>query len=307
MEEVTKIKFRHIFFPLVVVLMLFGGGYTFLHWYIFLREYSPMVDNEILCVVFPILSAGLTILFYFRKKLRILTDKEEFMVRSSRRKMMGLSFLVITAPTIIAQFYIATVTGKLTVLNDISEIKNAPSSRYYRLNHFYIPKSQFIIRSFSTLTGKQRDLLDLNVFALVPIFSGVTSDSTIAPKAWYGLHFEKEWSDRVTEVEKTAYENEFFNKTMNRVKNFDMTDFSFLESTAQNIDHKSFVNVLNANGITQNENAILIPRKGQFEARNGNKLAWLIVVTIGSLCIYAFALWLADEDPAEIRKLKRRA
>lgn len=102
--------------------------YTFLHWVLFIKAGIPLKEN-ILKFWFPFTLPFIPVYIWLRPRLKLLQFKDD-------KGSFGYQFLACMAmavPTIIAQEYLATATGKLTELENIAQISQHDRTKYYSL------------------------------------------------------------------------------------------------------------------------------------------------------------------------------
>ena len=80
-----------------------------------------------------------------------------------------IGVLAIAAPTIIAQKYLETATGKLTHLENIAQIDKQENTKYYTLKNFFIDKSNIGVHSSFNVSGKYNDNFSMHLYVVLPI------------------------------------------------------------------------------------------------------------------------------------------
>jgi membrane associated rhomboid family serine protease len=171
----TKLKL--IFIPFVVVVVLFISAYTFLNWLIFVKLSLFVVDDVFTEIAGPGVIALVIILLWMKPRLKLLN-----MV--SKRRSDPLSFALLIAylgmagSCMIAQAYMETATGKLTVLDHISGLNHLPLTKYYEVKHFYTDKRFSRFKVTFKVSGKHNSDFDMGIYAVSPVL-----DSALAPPA----------------------------------------------------------------------------------------------------------------------------
>jgi rhomboid protease GluP len=109
----------------------------------------------------PFTLPWIPVLVWLRPRIRLLILKN---------KKGNLPFLyqfaaaaAIAIPTVIAQDYIGTATGKLTVLANVSEISGKPLTKYYELKRYFIDKRHVLVYRRSAVSGKNNECLDFYI------------------------------------------------------------------------------------------------------------------------------------------------
>ena len=131
----SKEKLLLIYFPLVIATILITITYSLLNW-IFLIQLEWLKINDMSVDYFgPIVFSFIVVYFILRPTIKLIRLKDNspdyFGV------YMFLSFLF-AFPTIVAQNYLSTATGKLTHLEHINKFVTVPKTKYYTLDNYYI-------------------------------------------------------------------------------------------------------------------------------------------------------------------------
>lgn len=142
-------------------------GYTFLHWLLLIRLELFQVKNVITEFALPFSLAALLVLLWLRPRIQLLHLK-----RRSGDLPTFYTIVAIVAmgtPTVIAQGYLETATGKLTNLDSITQIGNLPKTKYYSIKNFYIDKKSAGIFQETTTAGKNNRNLVFTYYITCPI------------------------------------------------------------------------------------------------------------------------------------------
>jgi hypothetical protein len=169
--ENFNVKFRLIFIPFLIVIIGSIAVYSFLRWYFFIKSSILIVDQDILDFWAPCFFAVIPVLIWIGPRIKILDLTPTNSIRSNPYAgLLILATIAIVAPTIIAQVYLETATGKLTTLDRISQIDSVPQTKYYTVKHFYADKSLARYKARLTISGSHRSYLDMYVYVTVPVF-----------------------------------------------------------------------------------------------------------------------------------------
>jgi rhomboid protease GluP len=117
-SPVQEKKLQLIYIPFLKVFLSFTTLYTLLHWYFIIYLEMLALSEDTVNAWIPVILSFSVVLIFLRPKARLLALKDRL-----PDFIIILMLVTILAPTIILQFYVVTATGKLTVLNDISELK----------------------------------------------------------------------------------------------------------------------------------------------------------------------------------------
>ena len=164
------IKFNRIFIPFLIIAIANIGICTFLHWLLFIKIDTLKIDEEVINFWVPIILPGIPILIWLRPRIKLLNLKN----KSGKGDPLGgyifIAWIMMAIPIIIAQEYIVTATGKLTNLDNISQINTLPKSKYYAVNHFYVDKRLVRPKTTFSVSGKYNQDFDITLYVPCPVF-----------------------------------------------------------------------------------------------------------------------------------------
>jgi hypothetical protein len=130
-------KLKLIYKPFLVIAISIIAGYTLLNWLFIIKLHILSLNEEMVNFWIPFALPWIPLIMLLRPRIKLLNLK--------RKKGGDLpSFYVFIAgfaiviPTIIAQSYLQTATGKLTKLYSISQIDKQEATKYYNLKNFYL-------------------------------------------------------------------------------------------------------------------------------------------------------------------------
>jgi membrane associated rhomboid family serine protease len=161
-------KLRLIFLPFLIIAISIIGGYTLLNWLIIIKFHFFQIKDFIVNFIIPFILPWIPILIWLRPRIKFLNLKT--------KKGGDLPFLymliaaiAIAAPTIIAQEYLETATGKLTELTDISQIEKHEATKFYKLKDYYIDKDHISVSKTVEVSGKHNEDLNFRIYVVCPI------------------------------------------------------------------------------------------------------------------------------------------
>ena len=140
MNTLTE-KIKVIYIPFVLIFIGFVSLYTFLHWFLVIDKGLFNLREETLNLWLPLLLPIIPIFILLRPRIHLLNFKKDDY--HFWYQFLALSAISIT--TIITQEYLVKATGKLTQLENISQIKEKPKTKYYQLNQYYFDKNRLLI------------------------------------------------------------------------------------------------------------------------------------------------------------------
>src|SRR4051812_21456449 len=109
-------KIRLVYLRFLVTAVLFISGYTALHWWLSTRRTVFKSNDPLFDLVLPVVLPLIPVLIWVRPRVRLLKlvrDRNNWPVF-----YLLMATVAIIVPTIIAQQYVETDTGKMTVVNN---------------------------------------------------------------------------------------------------------------------------------------------------------------------------------------------
>ena len=281
-----KDKLQLIFKPFFIIAICIIAGYTLLNWIIFKKLQVSSINEDIVNMWIPFALPWIPIYIWLRPRIKLLNLK---------RKKGDLPFLysiiaglAIVIPTIIAQSYLETASGVLTKLDNISQIEKQVATKYYSLKNFYIDKNKIGVKSSFDVSGKNSENFNMNLFIALPILNSSADTSETNCLAWYGIKYQKQIRNRLNKDEKEESFKKFATESQSDFDKKDVNEFIYFDKIGNTDDHKGYIAAIkNDKKYIPNSTTVLIPVNKPFEARNGDKLAWIF----GAFCIGA-VIWL---------------
>lgn len=89
-----------------------------------------------------------------------------------------IASFAIAAPTIVLQEYLLTATGKLTQLQNISEIGSKPLTKYYVLKTHNIDKNHFAVYRKTETSGRYNETLIFHIYVSCPILDDAVKEDS---------------------------------------------------------------------------------------------------------------------------------
>ncbi|WP_413669728.1 rhomboid family intramembrane serine protease [Mucilaginibacter sp. Mucisp86] len=174
-------KLKLIFVPFVAVTVLFITAYTFFNWFIFVKLSLFVVDDVFTEIAGPGVIALVIILLWVKPRLKLLN-----MVSNRRSDPLSFALLItyigMLGPCIIAQTYMESATGKLTVLDHISSLNHLPLTKYYEVKHFYTDKRFARFKVTFKVSGKHNNNFDMGIYAVSPVLDSAFTQPDTAGK-----------------------------------------------------------------------------------------------------------------------------
>ena len=282
----TQTRLKLVFIPFLAIAILFLLGYTFLNWLFLIKFPVFTLNEEVTNLWGPIVLCWIPVLLWLRPRIKLLNLKRK------KGDLPGLYFFIaafaIAIPTIVAQSWLETASGKLTRLADIDHITKSEATKYYTVDKFYIDRLHQGVKTKFSVSGKNNEHFDMNLYIVLPMLSSPDDTAHASCLAWYGVHYHRTISNRLTKEAKEQEYEAFWKESQADFDAKDLRRFIYLDRVGNTDDQKGWLAAIKKNPTYhQAATTVLVPVNEPFEKRNGQKFAW----TFGALAIGA-ALWL---------------
>jgi rhomboid protease GluP len=299
-------KLNITFKPFVISLISLLLGYTFLHWLIFIKFELFQPKEIITNFGIPISLAALVSWFYLRPKLKILN------LKTSKDSLIDLycvvAWIALTIPSVMTQDYIIKASGKLTQLKTISEINKSDLTKYYTLQSYYIDKNHPGIFLDAEVGGRNNENFSMYIYAAVPIFEKPNDTINSIPKAWLGVKYSEKISNRIEPDEKEKKFREFTNKSEIDFRSKNLSEFQYLDHLGNSDEKQGFTTAVRNNKFFKKEafpNPIILKGINEpFEARNGDKMEWVITSSSIGTIVWLIMILIPKIDQRHLSRIK---
>jgi rhomboid protease GluP len=286
-------KIKLIFKPFLIIAICFIPIYTFLHWALFIKAGIPLKE-DIVKYWLPFGLSLIPILIWLRPRIKLLHFKND----NASFGYQFLASLAIALPAIIAQEYLITATGKLTPVENVSQIDKTEKTKYYSIKHYYLDKQRIAVQNTATVTGKNSTDFNMLIYVAMPIFETVSDTAKTECNYWLGKKYSERISNNLSDQEKDDKYKEFAEQ---KQKEFDTTDFrtfTYLEAIGNTEDHDEFNKAIKKSVAVKVGHQMVFEAKTEpFENRNGKKLEWTFgSLGIGLLAYFIFLLFPKFEE-----------
>lgn len=268
-------KLQLIYVPFLLLSLLFVSGYSLLHWLLLIKLQLVSIDESLVNFWLPMLLPWPLLFFYLRPRLKLC----HFTKSNSRFIYLLIASLLLAVPTIVAQEYLNSATGKLTQLDSINELLLQPQTKYYQLKQFYIDKKHIGVQRNIEPVGKGNSELQMSLYVAMPIFSSRSESWQEGAKAiaWYGKHYQQTISNKLEKHEKESLYQEFIHQSQQEFNGFNPDDFVYLDRIGPSSRYTQLLTAAQKSTVYHDAyQTILMPVNQPFEARNGHKLAWML-------------------------------
>jgi rhomboid protease GluP len=293
-------RIRLIFVPFLIVSIGFIFIYSFLDWLFIMQLEMPLNED----LVHYWLAVGLSlvpVLIWLRPRIRLLVLKDK--KGNLPFLYQFIAIIAIAAPTVIAQDYLVTATGRLTLLQNVSEISNQPLTKYYKLKDHFIDKRHIAVYRRSETSGKNNEYLGFYIDVACPILAGpINYDNAVTPKAWLCYQFSKSISNRLSDEEKELEYKAFDTVSNNEFKEKNFDEFVYLDRIATNDRRKGYLKAIKSKVSNIEKPIILEAVNAPFEARNGEKLMWIFASFGIGAAVWLLMIIIPKINTVELKK-----
>lgn len=297
-----KEKLTLLFIPFVVIAICFVGLYTFLNWLLLIKADLIPVKEDIIHIWLPLALPWIPVLVWLRPRIKLLTFKNE----NASFGYQFLAAMAITFPTIVAQEYVSTATGKLTQLHTINQFEKKEITKYYSIDQYYIDKHNIGIVNTATVSGKHNEDLNLLIYIALPILSNPADSIKGECSYFLGKKYSQRISNRLSDKEKEDKFNAFTKESQAQFDTTNFHNFIYLEKTGRNDDHVEFDRAIKtSNYVRYKEPTVFIAHNEPFENRNGGKLGWIFKAFGIDFTVWFIFILFPKVNKARLRKFKK--
>ncbi|WP_161595807.1 rhomboid family intramembrane serine protease [Flavobacterium pectinovorum] len=216
-----------------------------------------------------------------------------------------MAVVVIALPTMIAQEYLITATGKLTPIETISEIPKHEKTKYYTLQKFYIDKKNIGVLNTANVSGKNNEYFDMLIYVAMPILENAKETSKHECKYWLGKKYSEQASNRLSNIEKQIRFKQFAKRIEQEFEHTDFNQFTYLELVGNTEDHDNFNSAIEQNThYDLNKPILLEAHEEPFKNRNGKKLEWFLGSLGIGLLFWFILIFFTKLQPQSFRNSK---
>lgn len=297
-----KDKLIYLFLPFCLTLVGLTVGYTFLHWLLLIELDLFQLNEMMIDLVIPFVLAALATWFLLRPRIQLI--KYDPKRENQREAIGGIMLIALVAPLMISQHYIVSASGKLSVLNSVNEINQTPKSKYYTLKKYYIDKTSIGIHPAFDASGRNNEHLNMHIYAALPIFEKASDTSTTEPAAWLGIEYREQISNRLEQQEKEEKYRAFARQSQNDFDKKNVSEFVYLDRLFPSEKREGFIEAIKVNERYRPNDIVLEAINEPFEARNGDKLAWIFGSSLIGSGILLLLLFVPKLDEERLNRMK---
>ncbi len=294
-------KIKVIYLPFLIIFVGFVSLYTFLHWFLIIDKELIALKEDTLKFWLPFALPFIPIYIWLRPRVNLLIFKKDDYYYLYQ--FLALGSICVT--TMITQEYLIVATGKLTELDNISEINKKEITKYYTLKNFHLDKKSAVPYGTYEVSGKHREQLNFHVYCIVPIFPDTLNSPQFTCLAWLGAKKTKTVSNKLDESQKKVIYDEFYKNTWDSFNKEDLSQFTYLENLGNANDIDDFEAAIERSPAYKETDIIVLKAINQpFEARYGDKFKWIFLsFGIGSF-IWLILLFFPAINISKLRAYK---
>ena len=162
-----KQKINRIFIPSLLLAAGFVIVYTFLHWLLLIKLKLFEVDEDWIHFWIPFIAATILSFIFIKPRLRILAKRKKGDFKTG---FVIFATFAVAVPSIPAQMYLESSTGKITALDDVSQLNPNATTEYYTLKQHFAPRREAGAYFGSHVSGRYNTDLDLDIYFATPIY-----------------------------------------------------------------------------------------------------------------------------------------
>lgn len=221
------LKVRHVLIPLIRVQLGYIVLYTFFDWLLFVRMMDVPVDAPWPKLIVPLILAIPLVLLTMRKPFALLNLTSVW-----QRPLVGfviLSVMIVGFSTVLAQYCMFAVTGKVTHLVNVWEKYYRAPTMYYTLDQRYVDKAY--TGRFSTYAfthGRGPHYYVVYEYFTVPLYSTPSDTAQHRSPLWIGVRYDTSINIDVDRPRRAFLAETFKDGCVTRFLKTDLTQFAYL-------------------------------------------------------------------------------
>ena len=280
--EHKETKEKSFYFPFLLISVIFIGGYSFLNWFFVIRNQSHLISADLSNYWLPFSLPIIPVFIFFYVKLKhIELDVSQIILISL------ISSMLIAPAAIVAQSLLNRATGSMLNLENVNQIPEYPTSRYYKLKQFDINKR--FAGFYGMEKSASRTSYDYEIFIACPVL--VNKADTLKSK--YNVWVIKRYYKNFIVFDNPSIEERedaFWKDSMKDFEKLNLNDLSYFKTVEYDDNFTNFrMAVNNSEKASKLNNNVLIETVNQkFEDRNGDLFIWFLALFIFGQLIFIF-------------------
>lgn len=260
------------------------------------------IREDFINIWFPLLFPWIPVYIWLRPRVKLLRFKNE----TAHWGILFLSAVAISIPTMIAQRYLSTSSGKLTSLKNIHLFERNTPTKYYFLEEFYIDKVNIGTHPTTEVTGKYGGNFNMYIYLVLPIYQTVADTARGESTYWLMKKYHKTISNKLSKEEKTTQFEQFADQCQQEFDTTNFGSFSFLEKLGNTSERNELIKATEVSGLGDFSDPVIFEAHDErFEDRNGSKFIWIFIsFFIGAILLFILLLFLKIHVPS-VKKFKQ--
>ncbi|MDR0194971.1 MAG: rhomboid family intramembrane serine protease [Myroides sp.] len=279
-------KIRLIFLPYVGIVLLFLLGYTLLNWFITI-QLGVDVKEDITSFWIPMGLVAVLVYWFLYPRIKLLQFKNE----NNHFLYAMLAIVIMCGTTVMTQHYLLTSTGKLTHLEDVTQLVNQKQTKYYTLDRYYIDKNNRVTEKVLSISGRHNDNYNMNIYVAMPVHKRFSAKLESNHKYWLAKNYSKTIDNKSSESEKEYQYRRFLKRVEIDFSNENFNDFTFLEVLGNTGKRRDFQTALQNKGQSVEGGVLFFEAHTEaFENRNKVTLKWILLALGGGILLFFILL-----------------
>lgn len=294
-------KIKAIYIPFLLIFIGFVSLYTFLHWYLVIDKGWINLKEVVLNFGLPFALPFIPIYIWLRPRIHLLNFKKN----DNYFAYQFFASLAISITTIVSQEYMVAATGKLTVLDNVSQIADQARTKYYQFNKYQFDKKNAVPYGTYEVSGKHNQDLNFHIYCVLPIVVDTSNSSQSPCLTWLGVKKTKSISNKLDDSRKKIIYDDFYKSVWDRFNEEDLSKFIYLENIANASDIADFKEAVKRSPIFNKGEIIVLKAVNEpFEVRYGDRLQWIFLsFGIGSF-VWLILLFFPSINISKLRAYK---
>lgn len=295
-------RLRKLYIPFLILSVGYLVGYTFLNWLIIYNLHLIEPKEDLVNIWIPMGLSGLLVLLFMRSRIKALKIGEK------AREFLGFIFwLLLTAPVIFGQFYVETKSGKLTVLNNPSEIEAFKESKYYSINEHADLKQYGGLWTTRASANKHGTEIRITCHFACPVIDKSVENPNMIREfnTWLGVTFSETFGNHAFDKDgQGELINVFIQESIKKYENYSFNT-SYLVKVPNSDEKDAFLEAVNRTKLPYNSSKlkILKAEKGTYESRTRKSHPWMIGTLLGGNLLWLLMVILVKPNTAAFKKI----
>jgi len=249
-------KIKLFFIPYLLISFTLTALYSFLHWILIIKFQFVQVDYMYIEFWIPALIPVLPIYFYFSHRLKL------FAFASRKSNPLNFYYFILWISMAFSlgttQNFLEKATGKLSILDNVTQIYQLKKSKYYKLNRHYVHKKDVGIYKTTSVSGKHNEKFNMNIYVVMPLLPSVNDTNNTFGMAWLAKNYQKTISNKVPQSSKKLSLEHFGQESAAEFEKEDFDDFVYLERPKPGKQLKAFEEALRYSPYYRFENRVIL-------------------------------------------------